>query len=670
MATISETAVNLAWPEGTRKSKTAWPNGSATDAFKQAKAQVYNDGSLDRHGAHLRAGASCDMFVATCIRYSGCDPEFPPGITGGWEHINSSNKWTEVPYDPNKKHAYKQLQPGDILYCKHYYEHKRSASYPSHVFIYVSVNGKPRTAQASARSYYGRLSSFRSGKGEKWVKVFRPTDAAYSGGNSFVVSGGGVDGGGPLILEKSIETLMSSGSYDWISDDKKTDKRQEEQNRVRTFLQNIQLMSDPTQANKITPTDVIVSSGSPIETRKDYVDNVKKYKGQTGGNLKVFPSLVQAPTILLSFNGITIGGYGNTGDRYPNYITSMSVSKINGRINKYTINLQYQVRANEDPNFIDTLLGSTGYLRPLSIKYGDSMSPGTFYREEHALITDVSSTANVSSSSISYTITALSSVLLCDQTKYSFPERIGKPSTLINELLYECGQVSDQLLGVFNAMGNKTWVSSNNLIPNTDSEVVVGGMHNVSPLTYLSHLVSCMTNQATNNSSYFMVYEDTSQGTFFKVVEVQPNTIQSGVYEIDVGYPENDFVTNFQLCDNMYWPLVYKYNDNIPKWEYDIDNEGNVTRTRTNSLYTDNKYMSESLINSNWWTSVAEFPISAKVTLKGLSSPLMLMTYIRVNTLFYGNKDIASGLYVVTAQEDSVSGSGCSTTLTLLRVSD
>ena len=46
------------------------------------------------------------------------------------------------------------------------------------------------------------------------------------------------------------------------------------------------------------------------------------------------------------------------------------------------------------------------------------------------------------------------------------------------------------------------------------------------------------------------------------------------------------------------------------------------------------------------------------------------MTYIRVNTLFFGEKDIASGLYVVTDQTDSISGSGYTTTLTLLRVSD
>ena len=44
----------------------------------------------------------------------------------------------------------------------------------------------------------------------------------------------------------------------------------------------------------------------------------------------------------------------------------------------------------------------------------------------------------------------------------------------------------------------------------------------------------------------------------------------------------------------------------------------------------------------------------------------MLMSYIKINTLFYGQKDLASGL--VTEQQDTISGSGYSTELTLLRV--
>ena len=50
-------------------------------------------------------------------------------------------------------------------------------------------------------------------------------------------------------------------------------------------------------------------------------------------------SLVESPMILLKIGGYTIGGYGNTGDKYPNYIQSLQVEKISGKINKYTITL-------------------------------------------------------------------------------------------------------------------------------------------------------------------------------------------------------------------------------------------------------------------------------------------------------------------------------------------
>ena len=47
----------------------------------------------------------------------------------------------------------------------------------------------------------------------------------------------------------------------------------------------------------------------------------------------------------------------------------------------------------------------------------------------------------------------------------------------------------------------------------------------------------------------------------------------------------------------------------------------------------------------------------------------MLMSYIKINTYFYGQKHISSGLYVITKQEDSISADGYRTTLSLTRIS-
>ena len=74
------------------------------------------------------------------------------------------------------------------------------------------------------------------------------------------------------------------------------------------------------------------------------------------------------------------------------------------------------------------------------------------------------------------------------------------------------------------------------------------------------------------------------------------------------------------------------------------------------------------VVQSTWWNKVTEYPITASLTLKGLTKPVIIGSYIKINVLFYGNKDLASGLYMITGQTDSVSGSGCRTTLNLVRV--
>jgi hypothetical protein len=73
-------------------------------------------------------------------------------------------------------------------------------------------------------------------------------------------------------------------------------------------------------------------------------------------------------------------------------------------------------------------------------------------------------------------------------------------------------------------------------------------------------------------------------------------------------------------------------------------------------------------IQKNWWTSMTQFPINATVTLKGLMKPVMLMDYIIINVVFYGQKHITSGVYTLTGQTDSLSGDGFRTTLFLTRI--
>lgn len=672
--------------EDVRRGAVAWAKAIAADnTFHYGEASWAHHGGCyfcntntrkkGSHGGKEKKTYCCNPFVFSAYAHGGGDAHMKKlckqGSNAGMDWNGIRNKtWAKARFKPLGNPSKANLIAGDVL-CKQGHQ----AMYAGDGYI-VEAGGSDDGVQGSKK--WNKSIRCTKSKVSRFTHAYRyigtggdimemPDGSYYSD-----VSGaeGGLDDGRALVLENSISQLYSTDNYKWVETEKEESEEskrlKQHQQSLKDFLSNINITDNK---DNVAPADVNVSY-SGIKSSKQSIFKLNKLKSATSTqSLISYPSLVEAPVIELSFNGITIGGYGNKGDKYPNYISSMSVKKINGRINTYTINLVYQVRAGEDPNFIDKLISNTGYLKPLKIIYGDANSPGTIFKEESAVITDVKSQDTVSSSQINYTISAISSVTSADKTYYSFSQKTDKPSSIINNLLYNSGEVSTQLQAAFPKMTDKNFVTSNNLIPNNDSVVTVGGMADVSPLTYLTHVVSCMLNVA-DSTSYFLTFNDSKGGAYFNIAEVAPIMDSNVLYEVDVGYPGSNFVTNFQLCDNIYWPLVYEYNGSISKWEYDIDNYGNINKYKTNSLHTDNKYLASSIINSNWWKSLTEFPISAKLTLKGLTIPVMLMTYIRVNTLFYGQKDIASGIYVVTDQEDSISGNGYSTTLTLLRVSD
>jgi hypothetical protein len=66
---------------------------------------------------------------------------------------------------------------------------------------------------------------------------------------------------------------------------------------------------------------------------------------------------------------------------------------------------------------------------------------------------------------------------------------------------------------------------------------------------------------------------------------------------------------------------------------------------------------------------MTQFPVVARLTIKGLMRPALLMAYVKVNVYFYGHKHISSGLYIITRQEDTIDSNGYKTTLSLMRVS-
>lgn len=405
-----------------------------------------------------------------------------------------------------------------------------------------------------------------------------------------------------------------------------------------------------------------------------------------GPQLLSFPSLVEAPFCILNVGGYSFGSYMEAGNiakvkyvKYPNFITSARVEKINGTVNQYTIVLTYQIEAGNDPNMIDKILSKVGY-GTVYISYGDWACPNFIYKEEEAIITNVSSKVDFSSSRITYTVSCTSNSIALAGTSFNFASRKAKPSDVIFEMLYN---KQYGLTELFTGMKNSTKVRTNGLIASNDQVVDIPSKEAMDPLTYLNYLVSCMssntnsTNSVLKDSTYYLTIDDDASGKlggpYFKITEVKANNkaiTSSDTYVVDVGFPSDSLVTNFTINDDNSWALLYNYASSVDKqtYTYSLDDKGDIVTRYSPNITTSSKSFITTEAQKTWWTNMTRFPITAELTIKGLIRPTMLMTYVRINSFFYGQKHISSGLYVITKQVDTIDGTGYRTTLSLTRI--
>lgn len=432
-----------------------------------------------------------------------------------------------------------------------------------------------------------------------------------------------------------------------------------------------------------------------IETEivTDEIRSVRDYSVEkSGNNLLTYPSLVESPYIILQVGNYKFGTYSKESLNkalhidYPNYIDQMTVQKVNGQVNQYTITLIYQVQYGDDPNLVDRIFSTVGYGK-VKISYGDWASPTFVYKEEEAIITSLNSNVNFGNSSITYTLKCTSDATVLAGGYYSFPAYTSeKPSTIIFGLL------EDNMFGiqdVFTGMSNIDKVKQLGLIATDDKPVKIEAQE-MDVLSYINYLVTCMTSITNTYESEFedgvikdsiymmSIYdnifgEEDLNGSYFKIVKINNSTevlATPDTYVVDVGFPTNTLVMNFNVLNNNSWALLYNYNDQIesPKYIYNIDDEGNVFSKYSPSIAISSKNKEMTETQRTWWTNMTQFPIKAELTLKGLVRPAMLMTYVRINALFYGQRHVSSGLYTVTKQVDTVGKSGYRTTLGLLRI--
>lgn len=408
-------------------------------------------------------------------------------------------------------------------------------------------------------------------------------------------------------------------------------------------------------------------------------------------HLLSYPSLVEAPFILVKIGNFTFGSYSKKGDfnklnsnvtvDYPNFMDSIDIVKVNGTVNQYTISMTYQIQAGEDPNFLEKVFSSVGYGN-IYISYGDWMNPSFIYKEEEALITKVTSSVDFSGSKIQYTVYCTSNSLALLGGTFNFPARKAKPSDVIKEILYNN---TYGVGNIFYGMTNKTQVLNKNLIASDDRTVQIEAKESIDPLSYINYLVTCMTSNEDSTESpiktstyYLTIHDDTygeenMSGPYFKITKVKADgkaLASADTYELDIGYPSDNLVTSFSLRTDNSWALLYNYSENIDKqnYIYRIDDEGKIITQYSPALTTSAKKFRTTATQKDWWTNMTQFPVTAQVTIRGLVRPAMLMTKIRINAFFYGQRHISSGLYIVNKQEDKIDRGGYRTILSLTRI--
>ena len=114
----------------------------------------------NKWGKAPRLGASCDVFVGTCVRCAGVDKDFPRGLKEQITHLAKSTKFKEVSVTTSTVHD------GDIIiYTK--------TSGGGHICIAYGGKIKEASYQKSYPKTTNTLKSRLSKSGKKWLKVYR-----------------------------------------------------------------------------------------------------------------------------------------------------------------------------------------------------------------------------------------------------------------------------------------------------------------------------------------------------------------------------------------------------------------------------------------------------------------------------------------------------------------
>ena len=505
----------------------------------------------------------------------------------------------------------------------------------------------------SAQTYYDRYKGSYTGNG-----------AEDDEGN-----GTGID------FNKTVAKLISSDNMKYIEREQQKEESYSEK-YSKSFVSQLK-----DALNIFTKVGEVVNQGAInlenllkqqlAQAQSSTVDN-REFISQgeiNGSTLPIYKTFVEAPFVECTIGGVTFGTYQrNKLNSYPNYIESLKIEKTNGTINIYTLNLIHKIPPGDNPNYIAGLISNNGFNK-IKISYGDANS-GQYFSDIDALMTDVNTSFDFSNQVIRYTITASSLSYLLASTKLNFQSVTAKPSTVIRDLL---SSQKDLLTEYFTGMKDLSIVDKLGLIPSNDKEIEISAVTDKTVLEYLQYLTSLMVDENSDlasKSSYYLFVDDDTFGPIFRIKEVIAgiSNINDLVYEVDINYPDENMAFDFNTTTDYAWTIAKESSANVDTYRYDIDNGGNINKSKANNyistVTSDNRY----LIDDNTWKDFTRFPITATLSTKQLMAPIQLLTYIKINNVYFGYKRITSGMYIVTGQIDTISNRGCRSTLQLTRV--
>ena len=368
---------------------------------------------------------------------------------------------------------------------------------------------------------------------------------------------------------------------------------------------------------------------------------------------------------------------------YPNFVQSLVVDKnASGAVNNYKLTMTYAIRPGDDPNFLEKVISKAKATREILFSYGDSNTPGFIFREEKAILLKVSETMNVNNSTIQYVFTAVSNSAKQQASKGDQPKRTAQPSRIIKDLIFN---EDYQLYKLFPGMKSRKFIEDEGFIASDDAVVEIEAKTNISILDYITYLVSCMrwvndSPNAVKKSCVYHIatYDDIRNeygGAYFKVVRYESNSDvlledQLDWVDVEIGYTNSANVVNFSVSNDESFAILYDYNEQLDasEYRYDIDSNGNLDANRVSRVALNRQLDKTTEADKTWWTQMTSYPINATLTVRGLLRNILLMSKIRVTVLFYGQKHIYSGIYIVNGQQDTVSSSGFRTKLTLTRI--